>query len=76
MRNSNSDDSFQHFRCIGAYIIGGPGDELIGAHKHKRCLVALAAIAAAVANDLERNTQRRGGSLEVVAAQEGMKVTL
>src|SRR5450755_1375485 len=59
------DDAPEYIGCIDGRLIRGPGDELIGADEHKRRLVALAPISAAVANDLERNTQRRGGSLEI-----------
>ena len=54
----------QDVGCVDRCFSGGPGNELIGSHEHVCRLIACAARAAVVADDLQRDAVRLGSRLE------------
>src|SRR5262252_6980302 len=59
-RRSGTHSCAQNQPCIRQSLVPGPGHEVIGAHEHAARRIALAAAAAAVADDLERDLEAIG----------------
>src|SRR5882672_7642863 len=65
LRLIRADDPPKDLHCFERRMIGCPGDELIGADQYKGCLIAFTPSRAAVANELERNSQHPRSALEL-----------